>query len=52
MNKKFLSIQLPAGVKRYLEAQAQELDVSISVIVRDMIKENIGLEIWQELKQK
>lgn len=52
MRKKFLSIQLPESVKGYLEKQAQEFDVSVSVVVRDMIKEQIGLEKWNILKSQ
>ena len=50
--KRFLSIQLPASIKGFLEQQANEFDVSISVVVRDMIKENIGLEKWNALKSR
>ena len=47
---KFLSVKLPDGIKQYLQEQANEFEVSISDIVRSLLKEQIGIEKWNELK--
>ena len=46
----FLSVKLPPGIKPYLQEKANEFEVSISDIVRSMLKEQIGIDKWNELK--
>ena len=51
METAFLSIKIPAGVKVNLQQEAEQNDVSLSVIVRNYLRDAIGPEMWASWKR-